>query len=80
MRVIPRLRGPKQEDHHFQASLGYIVRPCLRKKRKTRKRSSTNIIKYIHILWRKILSVVHMGIEKVLFQIPSWARHGGIHL
>jgi hypothetical protein len=78
MLVIPRLRELRQEDHEFKDSLGYIVRLCLRNK--NGKRSSTNIINYIHILWRQIISMVHTDIEKVLFQIPPWARHAGIHL
>jgi hypothetical protein len=79
MAVIPRLRELSQEDHEFEASLGYTVRPYLRIK--NGKKNFTNIIKSIHILWqKKIVSMVHIDTEKVVFQIPHWARHGGIHL
>jgi hypothetical protein len=30
--VIPALGRLKQKNHGFKASLGYIVRPCLKKK------------------------------------------------
>jgi hypothetical protein len=48
MAVIPRLRELSQEDHEFEASLGYTVRPYLRIK--NGKKNFTNIIKSIHIL------------------------------
>jgi hypothetical protein len=32
MSVIPAFRGLRQEDQEFYAKLGYIKRPCLKKK------------------------------------------------
>jgi hypothetical protein len=32
--VIPALRRLRQEDHEFQTTLGYIARPCLRRRRR----------------------------------------------
>lgn len=29
----PRIQGVRQEDHTFEAILGYILRPCIRKKK-----------------------------------------------
>jgi hypothetical protein len=34
--VIPVLRRLSQEDHKFKASLGYIARPCLKRRKKRR--------------------------------------------
>jgi hypothetical protein len=37
MLVIPALRKQRQESHAFQASLGYVERPCLKKEKKKKK-------------------------------------------
>jgi hypothetical protein len=35
MPIIPVLEGLRQEDHDFEAKLGYIARHCLKKKKIT---------------------------------------------
>jgi hypothetical protein len=34
MSIIPVLRRLRQKDHQIKANLGYIMRPCLKKKKK----------------------------------------------
>jgi hypothetical protein len=38
--IIPKRRRLKQEDHEFEASLGYIVRSCLKTTNKTKIKSN----------------------------------------
>jgi hypothetical protein len=37
MPIKPTIRGLRQEDHEFEASLGYKPRPCLKLKKKKKK-------------------------------------------
>jgi hypothetical protein len=41
--LIPTLGRLRQEDHEFKVNLGYMVRPCL-KKRKKRKEKKEQVV------------------------------------
>jgi hypothetical protein len=34
--IIPAFRRLRQEEHKFEANLGFIARPCLKKRKKKR--------------------------------------------
>jgi hypothetical protein len=44
MPVILALRSLRQEDQEFQASLGYMVRLCLKKKKKDKRNKPMNML------------------------------------
>jgi hypothetical protein len=51
MPVIPALRGPRQEDQEFKASMDYIARPYLKKKKKRpRKKKDVLVNDTVNIL------------------------------
>jgi hypothetical protein len=43
--VIPALRRVRKEDHKFEVNLGYTVRPCLKNRKKEKKRKRKLISK-----------------------------------
>jgi hypothetical protein len=45
--VIPAFRRPKQKNPKFKASLGYLARPCLKKKKKTRAGGMAQVVEYL---------------------------------
>jgi hypothetical protein len=42
MSVIPALQRQRQEDHEFKSSLGYIVKPCLKRKIEKKEKSGVH--------------------------------------
>jgi hypothetical protein len=55
MPVVLALGMLRQKDYDFEAGLGYLAKPCLKKeKRRRRKRDGKQLDKYDHFMIKKI--------------------------
>jgi hypothetical protein len=50
MAIIPALGRLRQEDHEFKASLGCLVRPCLKKSNQKKKELASQLLGPVHRL------------------------------
>jgi hypothetical protein len=72
--VIPALGRLSQEDHEFQASLGYIWRTCLKNKQTNKKKMPVqgvlvqDLCEVFPPMWRRKIGTVYQTTFYVIFK------------